>query len=72
MQNLQLEIISILNDKHSLTKDDCAKLAMLLNNPTLTTIDLSGNNIQAAGALNLAEELKVNLYSRPLAHLGFF
>ena len=33
---------------------------MLLNNPTLTSIHLSHNNIQAAGALSLADALKVN------------
>ena len=60
MQNLQLEIRSILHDKHSLTKDDSAKLAMLLNNPTLTAINFVGNNIEDAGALSLAEALKVN------------
>ena len=65
MQNLQREIRSILNDKHSLTKDDSAKLAMLLNNPTFTAINLAATNllnnaIQAAGALSLAEALKVN------------
>ena len=60
MQNLQLEIRSILHDKHSLTKDDSAKLAMLLNNPTLTSIDLQSNSIHDAGAFSQTQAILIN------------